>query len=143
MSLIKKEVIRFQYLKKILNLSYFFAKHLQQIENDNLNIQKTYFKKLSKELSVIDKKERVSVLEDMILENNKEHINFEGLCQFYRHAVICLENEVLLDLMKNYQSILVSHNSIKDSNTIFNISSVPFIECAGVNVQYLKSWFYF
>ena len=66
--MIKKEVISFQYLKKILNLSYFFAKHLQQIENDNLNIQKTYFNKVSKELSVVDKKERVFVLVNMILK---------------------------------------------------------------------------
>ena len=52
--------------KEDLEFEIFHAKNLQQIDNDKLNFQKEYFNKVSKELSVIDKKERVSFLEKMI-----------------------------------------------------------------------------
>lgn len=64
----QKRSYKVPIFKEDIEFELFYAKHLQQIENDNLNLQKAYFNKVSKELSVIDKKERVFVLENMILK---------------------------------------------------------------------------
>ena len=64
----QKRSYKFPIFKEDIEFELFYAKHLQQIENDNLNLQKAYFNKVSKELSVIDKKERVFVLENIILK---------------------------------------------------------------------------
>lgn len=64
----QKRSYKVPIFKEDIEFELFYAKHLQQIENDNLNLQKAYFNKVSKELSVIDKKERVFVLENIILK---------------------------------------------------------------------------
>jgi hypothetical protein len=64
----QKRSYKVPIFKEDIEFELFYAKHLQQIENDNLNLQKAYFNKVSKELSVVDKKERVFVLENMILK---------------------------------------------------------------------------
>jgi hypothetical protein len=64
----QKRSYKVPIFKEDIEFELFYAKHLQQIENDNLNLQKAYFNKVSKELSVVDKKERVFVLVNMILK---------------------------------------------------------------------------
>jgi len=56
----QKRSYKVPIFKDDIEFELFHAKHLQQTENANLNFQKEYFNKVSKEPSVIDKNERVS-----------------------------------------------------------------------------------
>jgi hypothetical protein len=108
--------------KEDLEFEIFHAKNLQQIDNDKLNFQKEYFNKVSKVLSVIDKKERVSFLEKMISDNNIEDFKLEGLNQLDRQEEIHLENTVLLFIIKNYQAIPVRDKNDDKSDVIYQTS---------------------
>lgn len=103
-----KKIKKMPIFKEDLEFEKFHTQTLQEIENDKINFKKEYFNKVTKELSSIEKKERISVLEDMILDNNNEDVSLEGLNQLDRQEEIYLENEVLFTILKNYQTILVS-----------------------------------
>ena len=130
--------------KKDLDFAIFHAKNLQQIDNDKLNFQKEYFNKVSKELSVIDKKERVSFLEKMISDNNIEDFKLEGLNQLDRQEEIHLENKVLLFMIKNHQAIPVRDKNDDKSDVICQTSNFKYIntlnadEMIGILYKYLK-----
>ena len=63
----------------------------------------------------------------MILENHEENVNLEGLNQLDRLEEVGLENNVLLYILKNYQTILVRDDSNKDRNIIYQTSFFTYI----------------